>query len=144
MSIRMALSVAEYIVSKCCREKCPISNLQLQKILYYIQVVFLRELGYPCFVEDVEAWKFGPVVRVAYNNYCGYGAMPIYELVCDNQIFSQEEKNIVDRIVEEKRVLKPWQMVSDTHAEGKAWAKVFRNGEGDKHIIAKDLLKQYG
>ena len=31
-----AMDVAEYIVSKCSRERHQISNLQLQKILYYI------------------------------------------------------------------------------------------------------------
>ena len=33
----LAMTVAKYIVSKCTREKSPISNLQLQKLLYLIQ-----------------------------------------------------------------------------------------------------------
>ena len=39
-----ALSMAKYIIDKCTKDKYPISNLQLQKILYYIQ----RELMYSC------------------------------------------------------------------------------------------------
>ena len=41
-----ALDIAKYIISKCNRENCPISNLQLQKILYNLQKAFLQsELG---------------------------------------------------------------------------------------------------
>ena len=36
-----AMELSTYIVSKCIKEDCPISNLQLQKILYYIQKAFL-------------------------------------------------------------------------------------------------------
>lgn len=32
-----ALDIAKYIVDKCTVEKCPITNLQLQKILYFLQ-----------------------------------------------------------------------------------------------------------
>lgn len=39
-----ALEVAKYVVTKCNKDKCPISNLQLQKILYYIQHDFLKKI----------------------------------------------------------------------------------------------------
>ena len=39
-----AIDLARYIISKCSKEQCPISNLQLQKILYYIQVEWLSNL----------------------------------------------------------------------------------------------------
>lgn len=32
-----AMEITKYIINKCTKEKHPISNLQLQKILYYIQ-----------------------------------------------------------------------------------------------------------
>lgn len=31
-----ALDMAKYIIDKCTKDRSPISNLQLQKILYYI------------------------------------------------------------------------------------------------------------
>ena len=56
-----ALDLSKYIVSKCVREHCPISNLQLQKILYYIQKDFLLRDSI-AFADEIEAWQFGPVV----------------------------------------------------------------------------------
>ena len=38
-----ALDLAKYILQKCIDDSRPISNLQLQKILYYVQGEFLKE-----------------------------------------------------------------------------------------------------
>ena len=38
-----ALELSKYIVTKCINDGKPISNLQLQKILYYIQRDFLKQ-----------------------------------------------------------------------------------------------------
>ena len=38
-----ALDIAKYIVDKCTTEKCPITNLQLQKIMYFLQKKYLVE-----------------------------------------------------------------------------------------------------
>ena len=52
----MAVPLSRYIVSKCVQDGCPISNLQLQKILYYVQKEFLKS-GKPAFSDDIEAWQ---------------------------------------------------------------------------------------
>lgn len=40
-----ALDVAKYIVNKCTSENRPITNLQLQKILYFLQKQHLEQYG---------------------------------------------------------------------------------------------------
>lgn len=137
-----ALTLAKYIVSKCVQDDCPISNLQLQKILYYIQICFLRKTGAPAFHEDIEAWQFGPVVPEVYYHFCGFGAMPIFSTY--EIMFPLENKEDIDLIVEEKRVLKPWDLVEETHKPDGAWSKVYRNGEGNHEIIPVDLIRKAG
>ena len=53
------LDLALYIVNKCVNEGCLVTNLQLQKVLYYIQVEFLQKKGVLIFEDSIEAWKFG-------------------------------------------------------------------------------------
>ena len=50
-----ALALSKYIVTKCIEDNCPISNLQLQKILYYIQRDFLKrgEAAFPDIIDVV-------------------------------------------------------------------------------------------
>lgn len=68
-----ACEVARYIIASCNSHKKIISNLKLQKILYFVQAEFLVSKDVPCFSEQIEAWDFGPVVPDVYNKYKVYG-----------------------------------------------------------------------
>jgi uncharacterized phage-associated protein len=50
-----------------------ISNLKLQKLLYYAQGLHLAKFGKPLFDEKVEAWMHGPVVPVVYHHFKQHG-----------------------------------------------------------------------
>ena len=137
-----ALDLSKYIVSKCVRENCPISNLQLQKILYYIQKDFLLR-DRIAFVDEIEAWQFGPVVPNVYYKFCGFGAMPITNDFGDIPI-GASDRPIIDGIVEAKRTLAPWDLVEDTHKPDGAWAQIYRGGIGNHEIIPRELIKTEG
>ena len=134
-----AMELSTYIVSKCIKEDCPISNLQLQKILYYIQKAFLNR-GDRAFSDNIEAWQFGPVVPNVYDHYCGYGAMPISFSSIKYDV-AKEDKQLIDSIVESKRVLAPWDLVEETHKKGGAWDKTYKNGSGSHEVIPTELIK---
>ena len=136
-----ALDLAKYIISKCTADHRPISNLQLQKILYYVQKVFL-ENGMEAFDDEIEAWQFGPVVPEVYYQYCGFGSMSI-RMVYDTDICS-DYVNIINPVVEAKRSLNPWEMVEDTHKPGKAWDQIYNNGLGNHCVIPKELIRAKG
>jgi uncharacterized phage-associated protein len=73
------LDVCRFIINYSNEQEYGISNLKLQKILYFIQAYFLintRE-NHPCFYERIEAWDFGPVVPEAYREYKQYGSSDI-------------------------------------------------------------------
>lgn len=132
-----AAELAKYIITKCTQDGYPVSNLQLQKILYYIQVAFLQELHCLCFDDPIEAWQFGPVIREVYYIYCYFGSIPIereYECIA----LDTTAKAIIDRIIEEKRDLPPWALVTATHEPGKAWSRAYKKGSYSR-ISVKDM-----
>lgn len=137
-----AIDLSKYIVSKCVTDGHPISNLQLQKILYYIQKDFLQR-DEVAFSDNIEAWQFGPVVPNVHYHYCGFGAMPI-SIIKDAFSIVSSDSIFINKIVEEKRNLNPWDMVAETHKEDGAWAKVYRNGLGNHCIIPIELIKAVG
>lgn len=139
-----ALDLSTYIVSKCIKDHSPISNLQLQKILYYIQKEFLKNDDI-AFSDDIEAWQFGPVVPNVYYRFCGFGSMPITNISekIDFQFDEQDLKKI-DSIVEEKRTLYPWVMVRETHKPDGAWDQIYKNGAGNHELIPVELIKTVG
>ena len=139
-----ASKISNYIVNKCCLENKPISNLQLQKVLYFLQKKFLQEKGYPLFSDEIEAWTFGPVVRKVYFKFCGFGASPLFELSDDKVQFNIEDKKIIDDLIEKYRDKNPWELVEESHTKGRAWDIVYNHGVGNKKIIPKELIATYG
>lgn len=110
-----ALDVAKYVVNKCFQDKHPISNLQIQKILYFIQKSFLQK-GEEAFSDEIEAWQFGPVVPEVYYFFCGNGSMKILESY--ETSFPKEFTDRLDGIIEEKRALNPPKSLVKSRPDG--------------------------
>ena len=84
-----ANTIANYVLYFCDINDIPISNLKLQKILWFLQLDYLVIRGTPLFVEDFEAWDIGPVVPEVWKTYRIYGGG---DIPCD---FSEDSKDFV-------------------------------------------------
>ena len=70
--------VAEFIIRRCTISDFPITNLKLQKLLYYLQAWHLVYFDkHPLFQVEPEAWVNGPVYREIYNQYKPYSYFDI-------------------------------------------------------------------
>lgn len=137
------LELSKYIVSKCIWDNCPITNLQLQRILYLVQRGFLQKRGCPAFDDSIKAWQFGPVIPCVYYYFCGFGAMPISHLYGKHEI-NPNGRDFVDNIVEAKRALPPWILCAETNKDAGAWDTVFQAGAGNRNVIPVSLIKTIG
>lgn len=132
-----ALDIAKYVISKCAKEGEPVSNLQLQGILYIIQKVFLN-IGMRAFEDDFEAWQIGPVIRDVYNRYCGFGALKI-RLSFPDILPSEEFRVIADPIIAAERQKMPWELAAKVQDE--AWSDTYDGGKGSHRVIPTFLMK---
>ena len=57
-----AHNVAIYIINWCLDHNVPITNLKLQKLLYFVQGEYSRVKGTRLIADDFYAWQLGPVV----------------------------------------------------------------------------------
>ncbi|MBS4883243.1 MAG: DUF4065 domain-containing protein [Amedibacillus dolichus] len=136
-----AIDLAYFIITKCSRENCPISNLQLQKILFFIQRDRLRK-GDWCIKDDFEAWPYGPVIPSVYEKFCSYGSMCI-----DEEFAYHLNKKVIgdiNDIVEYLRNMDPWKLVDETHKKSGSWNFVYNDGSGYKKLIPKNVIKDRG
>lgn len=69
--------IANYIITFCTENGYEINNLKLQKIMYYLQAQSLVESSLPLFDENLQKWKYGPVVPTVYHEYKSHGASSI-------------------------------------------------------------------
>lgn len=96
-----AIQLSEYILTQTKPEKGDIiSNLTLQKLLYYCQGFHLALKEMPFFKDLILHWDNGPAVRYSYYHYekYGEGALPVPKDF-DDSIFSTEEKEIVHDVL---------------------------------------------
>ena len=74
-----AIEVGRYLSYLAANEEEPdyLTNMRLQKLLYYVQAWSLVMRGRPMFGERIEAWVHGPVVREAYQQFRKHQDAPI-------------------------------------------------------------------
>lgn len=92
--------VAEYFLSKTDDEAGDVmSNLQLQKLVYYAQGFSLALKGEPLFREPLTAWQHGPVCVPLFERYerNGTSGIPAPEIV-EFDKFSQDERDLLDEV----------------------------------------------
>lgn len=138
-----AKDIAQYLLWRCTEEELSISNLQLQKILYFLQIAFLKDENYALFSDEIEAWATGPVVNSVYSVYCGYGAVEIYEFEKPSIRLSTNEEKLINEILHDKLKYKIWDLAREVYEEGKPWALTYNGGAGEKRIISKFVLQHY-
>lgn len=134
-----ALDVAKYIVTK----HDFISNLGLQKLLYFIQAEFLISTGNPCFDDPIEAWAFGPVIPSVYKEYKIYGGGSIYASKKDNaanHLILDYDKKIIDDVV--SHLIKyPAAVLTDVTLHQTPWIQSYQKGK--QNIISNELIKEF-
>lgn len=131
--MQSASELSRYIVDKCIADGNPVTNMQLQKILYYIQKEFIKN-GSQAFSDSIEAWVWGAVIPNVYYDFCGFGSMPISFNYSNVIELNTDDSKVINKIIEEKRSLNPWDLTD------KCWEKVYNNGKGDHAIIPISLM----
>lgn len=94
-----ALTIAEYFIDKSNKEKKPITNKKLQKLLYYAQVwsVVLNEEK--LFPERIEAWVHGPAIPTVYRKFKGFEFNPIQlDTTGISFSFSKKQNDLLESI----------------------------------------------
>lgn len=136
------LDVARYIIEYCIGLGKPISNLKLQKMLYFLWIDYYKMNREPLFAEEICAWQLGPVVPEVYYEYCAYGGMPIYRIE-DKECSIQEcDKSILENSIANYMCKSARELVNLTHAQGKPWEKVYNNGKGLRSIIPFKMIQE--
>lgn len=133
-----AADVAKYIITLCYKAGKPVSNLKLQKMLYFLWVDFYKKTGRMLFRDNICAWQLGPVVPGVYYDYCSYAGSPICE-VYGSEI-EDEDAEEMDTIIFKYMDTPANELVNRTHEPGTAWDMVYKNGAGKRKIIPFDLI----
>lgn len=118
-----ALNVANYIIDNW-SDKFEITNLKLNKLVYYSQVESLRKYNHPLFDDIIEAWQYGPVEPGVYRAFSSNGRNCIRKST-GSAILDETSKNLIDSVMNRLGILSAFDFVTLSHKPDGAWASVY-------------------
>ncbi len=136
-------SVAKYI---CEKSGWSISNLQLQKLMYLAQMIYMgRKDGKPLFEGNFEAWDYGPVEPNLYHKAKVFGSGPVQDVFRNALNFDEEDKrrDVMDDVTSRFLKYSAGDLVEITHWDGGAWAKHYIPNARNVAIPDEDILVEY-
>lgn len=143
MASSTADRVAEALINLSHENEDPVSNLKLQKLLYYSQAWFLAIFKKPLFGEEIEAWVHGPVVPQVFRRYrvCRGSAIPKGDTI-----------GVSTRVL--RHIEEIWKVYGEFHGyelermthRDRPWKDARRGllpDESSNRVITKDAMMRY-
>lgn len=133
--------IANHLLSCAAREEAGelMSNMKLQKLLYYEQGFHLAYFGEPLFEEDIEAWMYGPVIPSVYYKYESFRREGITPQE-DNFIFSNIKENaLFEEVFRVYNAYSAYGLANMTHQE-MPWVTT---PVGKGNIIDKEKMRVF-
>lgn len=121
-------ALAEYLIRIFELRESALTNLKLQKLVYYAQGIALGSYSVKLFNEPLLAWEHGPVVKCLYERYKA-GNQPIASssTISIDEIESNDlAKKILDETISLYGVYTPWVLRDKTHNES-PWLETKRD-----------------
>lgn len=114
------LNVARYFIIRAYEDgiEAEMTNMKVQKLLYYAQSLHLALYNEPLFAEEIQAWRYGPVCPPAYNFYSEFEAkqLPIPDKESLLQL-PREKKELLEEIWEYFGGYHAYKLSDMTHLE---------------------------
>lgn len=145
LSEKMLLTIS--YIFKTAEEVTP---LALQKMLYFIQGIYMVLFGPELFSEDCEAWAHGPVFRDVYDVFKNFKFNPIDDTrfsMFQNRFseLSDNVKQVINLVVDSFGMYSGKTLERITHGEA-PWKDARSNclpDEPSNEVITKEAIKQY-
>ena len=152
-----ALKVSLYFVKKGIEEDLPVDQMKLQKLVYFAHGYHLAVYNEPLIEEDIQAWKYGPVVPEIYHAFKFYSNEPIQTLKYVSKVsgfgffkVSKDEtefdRNALDSLNTSWKLLKQIsgpQLSNWTHKEESPWSQYYKEKLNDQVIPNEDIKKYF-
>ncbi len=135
-----ARAVANLLLDLAAQKKIAVTQLSLLKLLYFSHGWYLALHGRPLVLQEFEAWKHGPVVKVVRDEFRTFGSLPITTRACALDIFSGKRINadpnlsasdaiFVRDIFESYYHYDAWDLSEMTHEAGSPWDKLWNTNQ---------------
>lgn len=135
--------VANAVLDRADAKGRAITNLDLQKIVYFLHGHFLRSHHRPLVRGEFEAWPYGPVHRVLYDAFRAYNDTPIegrataFDPVRRKprelpELDDADALAVINEVLDFYLDMTTGSLVQLTHSNGTPWSRTVE--EAEKHV----------
>lgn len=147
MSALSAVDIANEIIRVAHETGKSISNMKLQKLLYLAQGIHLAfKNDTPLFEDQIEAWKYGPVVPSVYHKFKIYfsGDIPAnHPFAGDSITLDADQLKIIRRVVDLYGGLTAISLSNFTHLPDGPWFPVYTDPTNFSAEITTSSISTY-
>lgn len=144
MTVSNANDIADFFVFNFQQAGDPLTNLKLQKLLYYAQGWHLALKGEPLFNERIEAWPHGPVVPPIYGKFKKFQWNPIVADITEPPL-GEEIASHLKEVMDVYGVHGAWYLEKLTHQE-RPWIETRGNIDPTEfctNVIPPETMKSF-
>lgn len=138
-----AIAVANYLLYIMGEAFDDLTNMKLNKLLYFAQGHYLKKYEKPLFDDAIEAWDHGPVVPEVYSAYKEYGDRPVqgYD---GNQVakITPEVEDILFGVARKYGRYTASALRNMTHVVGSPWDQAYQ-GKHSHTVIPVEAIQGY-
>lgn len=127
--------IANNVLNRAFAEKCRISPMKLQKILYFVASEYQKGTGRSLFSERFETWQYGPVLRSVYSEFRPFSRDYITRFAKDaenkSRMINEDADPVLQRVLNSVWAVTKGRSAVElsriTHMENSAWDKSFQD-----------------
>ncbi len=142
--MQRAATISDFFIASLHGCGDPLSNLKLQKLLYYAQAWHLAIFDTPLFDEKIEAWVHGPVVVSEYRRFKGWAWQPIMDNPTIPTLDESTEAHLQE-VLDAYGSKNAYELEQLTHSEApwKDARKGIPEDEPSNEVISHDEMKKF-
>lgn len=144
-----SLTVAQYLLDRAAvgEPERSLTPMQVIKLVYLCHGWMLGLHGRRLINEDVEAWRYGPVIRELYDAVKRFRSEPVVGPIADAQAvakFDADEKSVMDQVFDIYGQYNGIQLSKLTHAKGTPWSEIRRTSDKSGwEVIPNAMIEEH-
>lgn len=141
-----AKAVANALLDIAAKKGKFLTNLELQKLVYFAHGWCLALTGNPLFSDTMQAWKYGPVSLDLYQSLRQYGSGVVTETIPIHPgtevAPNSDDYEFLELIMDKYGRFSPLQLMALSHSPGSPWEQC-GSGNDPYREIPNDLIRDY-
>jgi uncharacterized phage-associated protein len=148
--------IANFTLDRANERGKQITNLDLQKIVYFLHGHYLCRYDEPLVDSEFEAWTYGPVHKLIYDSFKSYNDSPIDgRAMAFNPVTRKQRElpplsdvkmiSFIDETLDMYLDMSTYSLVQLTHSDGTPWSRTVSDANSRVNIgmrISNDLIRE--